>query len=239
MRFAIGRIAANRLAQPENRRLRVFLGPIGVAEVEVVVRIVLVELERLIEVVGRAPGLRRHRPPQLDDANVVHAPSPTARDRRSVLNVANASSRRFSWISDSATLKRARAYIGEVSGMAAAVTQRSLSVALVMMHVPEREPRAIEAGIELDGGLEIAHLRRRRRRDEPLDVVLEHGQRRASRAECPTPAGPARRRLTRSKIAKRSSSGPASTNSCSICPVSSLMLCARTDIIRPSAGTIR
>ena len=46
-----------------------------------------------------------------------------------------------------------------------------------MMNVPEREPRAIEPGIELDRRLEVSDLRRRRRRHESLDVVFEHRQR--------------------------------------------------------------
>ena len=99
----------------------------------------------------------------------------------SVLSVANASSRRLSWMSDSATLNRARAYIGEVSATAAAATSAACPFAVVMMHVPQREPRAIEPGIELDRRFEIADFRRRRRRDEPFDVVLEHRQRRPRR----------------------------------------------------------
>ena len=51
-----------------------------------------------------------------------------------------------------------------------------MSVRVVIMHVPEREARAVEARIELDGCFEITRFRGRRRRDKPLDVVFEHGQ---------------------------------------------------------------
>src|SRR5204863_288336 len=64
----VGRIAAHRLAKPEDGRLLVLLGPVRISKVEIVVRVVLVQFHCLIEVVRRAAGLRRDRPPNLNHA---------------------------------------------------------------------------------------------------------------------------------------------------------------------------
>ena len=53
VRLPVGGIPADGFAQPEDRRRRVLLRPVRVAEVEVVVGVVPVELEGLVEVVRR------------------------------------------------------------------------------------------------------------------------------------------------------------------------------------------
>jgi hypothetical protein len=55
MRIAVRGIAADALAQPVDRRLRVVLLPVGVAQVEEVIRVVRIDLGRLLEVERRQP----------------------------------------------------------------------------------------------------------------------------------------------------------------------------------------
>ena len=91
MRVAVGGIAPHRLAQPVDRRLRIALQPVGVAEVEDVVGVVRVGVRRLVEVVRRlpvcgVPPRRSWTTPRLFSTVGVGCASASA------LNVANASS---------------------------------------------------------------------------------------------------------------------------------------------------
>ena len=72
MRVAVGGVAPDGFAQPIDRRLGVAAGPVGISEIEKIVRIVGIELRRLGEIVGGLASLRRHcTAPKLHDAKVV------------------------------------------------------------------------------------------------------------------------------------------------------------------------
>ena len=96
MRLAIGGIPAHGLAQPENRRLRIFLRPVGVAQIEVVVRIVLVELERLIEVITSRARFAASRAAASESRRCCSSAVAEGDRSASVRSVANASSSRLS-----------------------------------------------------------------------------------------------------------------------------------------------
>jgi hypothetical protein len=53
--------------------------------------------------------------------------------------------------------------------------KRALVVALLRVDIPQRKPRAVEAGLQLQRRVEIAGCRLRRFREQSLDEVLEHG----------------------------------------------------------------
>ena len=71
MRVAVGRVAADRFAQPVDRGLRIAVQQIRVAEIEDVIGIVGVGFGGLGEVERRLARLRRAAAAQLDDAEVV------------------------------------------------------------------------------------------------------------------------------------------------------------------------
>ena len=72
VRFAVGGISADGFAQPEDGRRRILLGPVRVAEIEIVVGILLIDFHCLVEIVRGAAGFRRHRTPHLNHTEIVH-----------------------------------------------------------------------------------------------------------------------------------------------------------------------
>ena len=228
MRFAIGGIPAHRFAQPENRCRCILFRPVRVAKIEVVVRIVLIDLECLVEIIGRAPGFRRHRPPHLNDTDVVHARSPRRRDRRA----SAASQMRRPALELNERQARRRTAHARTSAMfrhGGCRDQRRLPVAFVVVDRPQRQPARSKPASSLDCGFEIADLRGVALAMSPLMYCSNTcSVRRPELARSDRLRRPARR-LTRSKIANRLSSEPDSTT-LALHPAA-----VEPDVLRPTA----
>ena len=105
MRIPVTRIAAHGFPQPVDRRLRILVDPIGVAEIEEQIAVARIELGCLVEVKRRATRRRIRGTAQLGDA-VAFDTVADACSFCSVRSVSSASSHRFRFISDSARRKR-------------------------------------------------------------------------------------------------------------------------------------
>ena len=177
MRVAVGRISPDRLAQPVDGGLGIAIEPVRVSEVEDVVGIVGIEIGRFGEVVRREPRLRRRAASKLDDAEIIER-------RRRRLRIGQRLERAVRVVVlleiqlRQADQKTRAPRVGRVRGHLRDDRQRLLVVPLFVVHVPQREARAVERRLQFQRGVQVVDRRERCLREQPLDEVLERGERR-------------------------------------------------------------
>ena len=142
MRFAVGRIPADRLSKPIGRGIGVLVEPIRVPEVEEVIGLTGIELGRLSEEEGCLARLRRRAAPQLHDADRVGDDG----ERRAALHGAQHAIRFFIALEANQRHRRGEAALAlEKAARADAVdgVERALMFALLGMQFPEGQPHSV------------------------------------------------------------------------------------------------
>ena len=143
VRVAVGRIAAHRFAQPVDRRRRVALVPVGVAEIEEVVGLARIGFGRLVEVVRRQAGLRRRRRAAAGRRRGCSATSASAARRQRLERrerVVVPLQVELRQAGEKTRAPRPR----RVGGNRRHRRERALVLALLVVDVPQRQPRAVE-----------------------------------------------------------------------------------------------
>ncbi len=218
MRVAVRRIAADGLAQPADRGLRFARQPVGVPQIEEIVGVARIRLDRLVEVEARQSRLRRRPPADLDDAEVV----PRRGGRLCVRDRFEAGERLVILVQIEMGERRQEpgaARPGRIRGDRQHRLQRLRMIALIGVDVPERQPRTVEGRLCRQRLVEIADRGRGDFRQQPLDVALERRERRVRPLDLPggrrtaqagarsdrrsrTPAEPARARSRRDRCGR-------------------------------------
>ena len=177
MRVAVARLAAHGLAQPVDGRRIVLLPPVGVAQVERVVGLRGIGVDRLVEEIRGPSVLRRRAAPQLNHAEVVEdlgraglVPQRLQSRKRVVVP------REPDLGHGGLELRPRRVRRGGRH------RQRRIArlepLARHRVRAAKRQPRAVEGRVKRQRLLEKADLRGGRLGQQPLDELLERRQRR-------------------------------------------------------------